>query len=262
MPELENYFTGIIDLDKKKRELDRKIEDINAKKNQSVLSRMAGAGEKAILASRKKMNEAQLNAAKKKAGKEMCLNRVYENNPSQEIAGMFAAYRSNRKIQEDLEIKLETLEAEKNNFEHEIDELLIYFENDPEQFLKYRLKEREELLKEFGKKIYRIIFDYEKSPGTPDKTEYLINPESEAAGIFEGIKNRNSEIEKLEMKKGQLEIELEIEKIEIDTAERQKSISKKVQKISAMQKEISDLETLIKEDRSRIDELKKMQRTP
>lgn len=268
MPEFENYFTGIIDLDKKNRELEKKIEDINAKKNQSVLTRIAGAGEKAILSSRKKMNDAQIISAKKKAGKEMCLNRVYENNSSQEISGMFAAYRSNRKIQEDLEIKLETLEAKKNNIEHEIDELLIYFENDPEQFLKYRLKEREEILKELGKKIYRIIFDFEKSPEksenqeSPDKTEFLINPESEGAGIFEGIKIRNSEIEKLEIKKEQLQIELEIEKIEINAAEKQKNISKKAQKINILQKEISDLETLIKEDRTRIDELKKMQRTP
>jgi hypothetical protein len=231
---------------------------------------MAAAGEKAVVSSRKKINETQLQAAKRKAGKDMCESKIFENSPNQEITGVFSAYISNMKIQEDLEIKRETLEAEKNNFEHEIDEIMIYFENDPDNFLKMKLKDREDHLKEFGKKIYQIVIDNEKprtmkgesEDAAEKKTEYLIDPESEAAGIIIGIKKRNSEIKELENRKSRLEIELEIEKLENDTADRQKSISKKEEKISVIEKEISELEILIDEDRSRIEELKKRQITP
>ncbi len=254
MAELELYFSGITELDKKNRELERKIQSVGGGSGQSLLSRIIGAGEKTILYSRRKINSALMLSAYKSAGKRMCEDRIYESSGSQEITGMFAAYRSNRKIQEDLELRIETLDAEKSNFDRNIEEILQEFGIDPDLYIKSVLREKEEYLKEFGKNIFTIITAEENKTGD-DKGEFL-DQNSESLDLIEGIKKSLIEINELEERADQLRRELEIERLENQIKEQKKFIEKKTLKINELEKEIKELNSLIIAEEERIIELK------
>jgi len=254
MRELKNYFMDFIETDKKNRQFEKKIQEINNKDDSSLLAKFLGAGEKTILYSRRKINTAVLISAFKKAGKKMCLDKIYEASSNQEIEGMFAAYKSNRRIQEDLQLKTDTLDAEKNNFIHDIEEILEEFGGDPELFIKDILKEKEDYLKDFGKKIYDIIVSLKDSPVV--EGEHILDEDSESLILVEGISNSLNEIDELENNKAQLLREIEIEKLGNEIKENTKQIAKKTAMIDELEKEIENLNSKIASAEVQIEKLK------
>ncbi len=50
------------------------------------------------------------------------MKKIYTTTEDKELKGVFSAYEANMKVVEDFEIKLDSLNAEKSNYQTEIDE--------------------------------------------------------------------------------------------------------------------------------------------
>ena len=186
LSDFEPYLHDVVEIDKKTMEVDLKLQGLKREKTSSFLDKVKETGEKTLLYSRKKINMTVMAVAMKNAGKKICRDRIYEKMGDREVEGVFSSLAAARKVQEELELKIETYEAETGNYEKEIEEINLEFGNNPEAYLKNILSAKESFLKEFGKKIFLASEEDENDSAEVD--EGKIDSESEAYGIVSGIR--------------------------------------------------------------------------
>ena len=250
LAELEPYFTELITIDNKNKEISDKIKDIETEKKSSFLGNLKDIGEKTILSTKKRYNYSLMLSYFKTAGEKMCLNKIYENSDnSVDIEALFVSYKNNLKTGEDLTLSLETLSAEKNNCRQENDTLMQELNFDPNSFIKELKINKDAAVKDFGKKVFDIASESEK--------EVLKEFGSEINRLIEEIKTLNNEKNEVDKKMEQVKLLMEIDKIEKDIANYKASIEKKNQKIDEVNEEIEEYINMINVSETQLDELRK-----
>lgn len=243
--ELEPYYTETIGLHEKNQKYEEKIEDIKENGKKTLFSKIIGTGERTLLSSQRKIIKAKISISVKEAGQKMCNDSLWETSTNPEIVTIFSAYKNNKKIIEDIALKLEALDAEKKNLEHE--------KNDIEKELKKMsataiLKEKEDALLFLGKTLYNVLVE--------NDGKALLEEESASTPLVEGIKNDIDKIISCEKKIAILEREIEIENLEDDIEKCKRSIEKRKQKIAEIGEEIESLDGFIISYETNIEDLK------
>lgn len=254
MAEFGPYFSEVIAIDNRNKEIITKIKDIENEKKSSFLSKIKDSGEKAILNTRKRYNYSLMLSYFKTAGEKMCADKVYETANNSDIEALFVPYKNSYKMGEEFSGEFEKLNAEKNNFRQEIDDIMQEFNFDPNSYIKTIKAEKDIAEKDLGKKIFEII----NKPEKDDETVLpLKNSDSEIKRIAGGIELLNEEKEELDKKMEQINLAIEIEKTEKDIVKYKVAIEKKNQKVDEINEEIEEYINMINVSETQLDELRK-----
>ncbi len=254
MAEFEPYFSEVIVIDNKNKEINQKISEIENDKKASFFGKIKDTGEKAVLNSRKRHNYSLMLSYFRTAGEKMCMDRIYENAANGDIEALFVPYKNNLKIAEEFSLRLDTLSAEKNNLRLEIEDIMQEFNLDPNAFIKAIKTEKENALKDFGKKVFDIINEAEKDDET---VLSAAETNSEINKILDEIKVLNKEKDELDKKIEQLKLMIEIDKTEKEISNYKISIEKRNQKIDELNEEIEEYINMINVSETQLDDLKK-----
>lgn len=250
--ELEEYLKDMIDLRDKILELDEKIDDAERKKDaESFFTKILTTGAGTVLESRKKILESRYVTHYKAAGKKLCDERYFENTSDKEIKGIFSAYEGNLKVVDDFKIKLESLKAEKGNYQSETEEkekkLKSLIKGKPGEVIEQKIEAQNNILFEAGSDFYRIFLENsdkipEEDNDLTDIIKLLSAKDNEISGLTE-------ETERLKTKVEILSKQTEIDKI-------QETVQSKQEKLKTLKKEVDKLNRTAKKLESEIEELK------
>jgi len=251
MAEIEPYFSDLIVIDNKNREISDKIKDIENDKRASFLSNLKDIGEKTILNTKKRYNYSLMLSYFKTAGEKMCLDKIYEKGDNSDIEALFVPYKNNLKTAEELSLNLETLEAEKNDFRIENEVIMQEFNFDPNSFIKEIKVKKDTVVKDFGKKLFDIVNGSEKD------NEAAASRGNEIIRLADEVKILNNEIDGLNKKMDQVNLAIEIDKTEKDIGNYKAAIEKKNQRIDELNEEIEEYINIINVSETQLDELRK-----
>ncbi len=250
---IEDYLKDLIELKEKIDELDDKIENSERKKEtENFLGKIFVSGTGTVLESRKKLLEGKYLSLYKAAGKRLCDDRYFETAEDKEIKGIFNAFEGNLKVIEDHEIKLESLKAEKANYQAEIDEkdkkLKSDYNGKPDEAAENKEKELSELLLSLGSDFYNDFKsgDKDESESYPGISEF-IKKISDAENTADAL---NTETDKLKS-------EVEIDQKQNEISKLNDTVKNRQEKIKSIKKEIDKMNRSVKKLENEIEELKK-----
>jgi len=251
MAEIEPYFSDLIIIDNKNKEISDKIKEIENDKNSSFFGNLKDIGEKTILSTKKRYNYSLMLSYFKTAGEKMCMDRIYENLDDSDIEVLFVPYKNNLKLGEELSSNLEALNAEKNSFRMENENIMQELNFDPNSFIKELKAKKDAAVKDFGKKVFDIGSKPKK------ENENVASNGNEINRLIDEIKVLNNEKDELDKKMEQVKLAIEIDKTEKDIANYKASIEKKNQRIDELNEEIEEYINIINVSETQLDELRK-----
>ena len=254
MADLEPYFTELIIVDNKNKEINEKIKDIENEKKSSIFGKLKDTGEKTILNTKKRYNYSLMLSHYKTAGEKMCVDKIFENANNSDIEALFVSYKNNLNLEEDISEKIEALIVEKNGLRLENESIMQEFNFDTNSYINDIKIKKDNALKDFGKKIFDIVNESEKD----DETVLSLKESgTEINRLFGEIKILKSEKEELVKKMEQVKLAMEIDKTEKEISSHIAAIEKKNQKIAELNKEIEEYNNLVNLSEKELAELRK-----
>ncbi|MCL2705076.1 MAG: hypothetical protein FWE72_02580 [Spirochaetaceae bacterium] len=251
IPEIEPYFSELLAIDNKNREISEKIKEIESDKKASFFGSLKDIGEKTILNTKKRYNYSLMLSYFKTAGEKMCMDKIFENLDDSDIEVLFVPYKNNLKLGGELSSDLEKLNTEKNDFRMENEKIMQEFSFDANSFIKELKAKKDSAIKDFGKKLFDIVNESEKDNETPASNGSEINR------LIDEIRVLNIEKDELDKKMEQVNLEIEIDKTEKDISNYKTSIEKKNQRIDELSEEIEEYINIINVSETQLDELRK-----
>ena len=250
---IEDYLKDLIELKEKIDELDEKIENSERKKEtENFLGKIFVSGTGTVLESRKKLLEGKYLSLYKAAGKRLCDDRYFETAADKEIKGIFNAFEGNLKVIEDHEIKLESLKAEKANYQAEIDEknkkLKSDYNGKPDETAENKEKELSELLLSSGADFY-----YDFKSGDKDESESYPG----ISDFIKKISDAENTADDLNTETDKLKSEVEIDQKQNEINKLNDTVKNRQEKIKSIKKEIDKMNRSVKKLENEIEELKK-----
>ena len=249
--ELHDYMKELIDLNEKVDEIEGKIENRERKKdNEGFLGKLLITGTGTVLESRKKVLETRFLTLYKAAGKKLCDDKYFETVSDKELKGIFSAYEANLKVIEDFEIKLDTLKAEKANYQTEIDEkekkLKTEYSKKIEEAVEDKKAELDGIMLSAGKSFYSVL------SGEEDSVEI---DNSEITVCLKKIGENEKLREELAQENEKLNREITIEKKQAEIEKLKESVHSRQDKIKSVKKEIDKMNRAAKRLEKEIEEL-------
>lgn len=250
--ELEDYLTEMINLKSKITELDEKIDDGERKKDaESFFTKILSSGAGTVLESRKKLLENKYITLYKAAGKRLCDEHYFEKVSDSEIKGIFSAYEGNLKVVDDFKIKLESLKAEKANYQSETDEkedkLKTSIKGKTGEVIEHKINDQNSILLEAGSAFYQIFL--ENSDKIPEEDNDLTD-------ILKLITAKDSRILELTEETSSLKKEVKILSKQTEIDKIQETVQSKQEKVRILKKEVDKLNRTAKKLENEIEKLK------
>ncbi|MCL2791503.1 MAG: hypothetical protein FWD87_00270 [Spirochaetaceae bacterium] len=253
MAAFEHYFSELVVIDNKNKEISDKIKEIENDKKSSFFGNLKDIGEKTILNTKKRYNYSLMLSYFKTAGEKLCIDKVYETATDSQIEALFGSYKNNLKIGEEYSLTIEALSAEKNRLRVENEDLMRELAFDPNAFIKEIKTRKDAAVQDFGKKVFYIISGAEKVSDSAVPLEL----ETEVNRFIGEIKVLNNEKNELDQKMEQVKLAIEIDKTEKDIINYKAAIDKKNEKIGDLNKEIEEYVNMISVAETQLGELKK-----
>ncbi|MCL2294500.1 MAG: hypothetical protein FWC36_06525 [Spirochaetes bacterium] len=253
MAEFVPYFTELEALDNKNKEISDKIKEIESDPKPSFFARLKDTGEKTILNAKKKYNYSLMLSYFKTAGEKMCTDRIYDDVRYSDLEALFASYKTNYRIGEELSSDIETFNSEKNTLKIENENIMKEFNFDPNSFIKEIKIKKDAAVKDFGKKIFDII---DESAEDKELAAYLKEAGQEIKRLVDEIKVLNAEKDELDKKIEKIRLTIEIDDTEKAITNYKTAIERKNQKIADLNKEIEEYINMIKNAEIQLEELR------
>ena len=249
--ELQDDLKDLLELNDKIADIDDQIERQERKKDtENIFNRIFTAGTGTLLESKKKLFENKFINLYKILGKKLCDEKFYLKTEDKELRGVFSAFEANMKVVEDFEIKLDSLNAEKSNYQTEIDE--------KEKKLKTDYEKKADVISEDLKaELNGIHISAGQSFSDALKAENndVVVDNSEIRECLSTIEEIDSSREKLITENEKLQREIEIEKKQKEIEKLKESVHEKQDKVKTIKKEIDKMNRAAKKLEKEIDEL-------
>ena len=249
--DIREYLDELIELNDKIDEIDEKIENSERKKDaEGFFGKLIVTGSGTVLESKKKMLESRYVALYKAAGRKLCDDRYFDKTEDKEIHGIFSAFEANLKVVEDFEIKLDSLKAEKSNYQIEIDEknkeLNTEYNKKPDDVAADREAELNGILLSAGRGFYDVLKS-EEAPVNVDNDDI--------AGCIEKIEKSESETDLMLQENEKLAREIDIENKQIELEKLRETIQVRQDKVKSVKKEIDKMNRAAKKLEKEIEDL-------
>ena len=248
---LNDDLKDLLELNDKIADIDDQIESRERKKDiEGFFSRIFTAGSGTVLESKKKLLENKFISLYKNLGKKLCDEKIYTTTEDKELKGVFSAYEANMKVVEDFEIKLDSLNAEKSNYQTEIDE--------KEKKLKTDYEKKADVISEDLKAELNGIFvsaGVSFSEALKAENGEVNVDNSDISGCLEKIEDIEIRREKLIEVNEKLQREIEIDKKQKEIERLKESVHEKQDKAKNLKKEIDKMNRAAKKLEKEIDEL-------
>lgn len=249
----EIYFTDVIRLSQRNFEIEQRLKELETDNEDiSIFKKIARAGEKAVLSSKKKFNYSYFATVLRNAGEKMCLDRIYDEETNSDVAGFFEGYKISRTIEDEFNSKIEMLTAEKVNYESAAGEIVEEFNRDAGRYIKNMTAEKNAVLLTLGERIYSLTSDNADANLISD-----LKIEDSGISVFKNLQDLFKEKKDIASRINIIKKEIELYKIEKGIEENKKMINKKDAKIAELKKNIESIKQNIAALKVRADDIKK-----
>ncbi len=251
LTELRPYMDELLDLNEKIDEIDEKIESGERKKDaEGFFGKIIVSGTGTVLESRKKLLESRFVNQYRDLGKKLCSERYFEKTRDKEIQGIFSAYEANLKVVEDLQIKIESLVAERSNYQNEIEDKEKLLKDDynkkPDDAVEDREAELKGILLSAGRDFFNALNE-------EDGRVRIDN--SDISDCLKKIEEIELDMEKIRLETDNLRKEMEIGNKQAELEKLKESVQNRQDKIKSIKKEIDKMNRTARKIEKEIEEL-------